>query len=63
MSTNPPPSWVPQPMLCGKCGHEWDDWLPSGVSFDVAIAAIKSVRCPKCGTKRGLLMRFKPEPG
>lgn len=57
----PKPTWQPLWLGCKACKHEWDDWLPSGVRLDVAIASLQSQRCPKCGLgMEELVIRSKP---
>lgn len=40
---------VSRPFRCGACRHEWVGELVFDCPLDVAIAAIKAVRCPACG--------------
>ncbi len=47
--SDPVPYFQPYPMSC-KCGHRWTGHLPCMVQSSVLIAAIKALRCPKCGS-------------
>lgn len=52
----PKPDWTEQRLRCGKCGAEWCDWMPQGVRAPILIAALHSVRCPQCHSKRRVML-------
>jgi hypothetical protein len=55
----PKPTWEPIALRCGKCNHNWDDWVPWMVPAGVLIAAFKSYRCPSCGGRK-VFIRCEP---
>ena len=56
MTEFPPPTWSPIQLRCGKCRHEWQDWMPRDVPAPVLVAAMKTFRCPACGSRRKVLI-------
>lgn len=53
----PLPEWVPLPLRCKACDHQWQDWQPSNCRVPVWVATIKSLHCPSCGRgPKGLFM-------
>jgi len=43
------PGWQARRFLCLKCQHAWQGWIPTHIAVAVWIAAVKALRCPKCG--------------
>lgn len=57
----PKPTWEPLWLGCKACGHKWDDWQPCMARLDVALACLRSLRCPNCGVGTAeLVIRTKP---
>lgn len=48
MPDDPVPHFQPMNMSC-KCGHRWTGHLPVEVEVSIFTAAIRAIRCPKCG--------------
>lgn len=61
MTDWPKPTWEPLGLRCGPCGYVWNDWQPSHVPPATWIAHIRAMRCPRCGAKRKLFIRFDQE--
>ncbi len=47
-------------MACGKCEREFMGELVMQCPISVAVAAMKAVRCPHCGSRK-ILMLFGNE--
>jgi len=45
------PGWQARRLLCLKCKHAWQGWIPSHIAVEVWIAAVRALRCPHCGAR------------
>jgi Zn finger protein HypA/HybF involved in hydrogenase expression len=60
MSDEPVPTFQPVELRC-KCGHEWTTYVPSNVPVKAAVAYMRTIRCPQCGSARAFLRAANAE--